>query len=124
MNCLICILLICLDVLTFNYPVASVNDLCADVNRLIPVACIMLQGKHIASEWINCHHHNACCLLLSRNTGVVWDMRCVRLQEMTGKEVEYVFLSRDTTEADLKQRREISSGTAIHLDQVGKAKSH
>jgi len=37
---------------------------------------------------------------------------------MTAKEVEYVSLSRDTTEADLKQRREIASGTALHVDQV------
>jgi len=27
-------------------------------------------------------------------------------------------LSRDTTEMDLKQRREISAGTAYHIDQV------
>lgn len=38
--------------------------------------------------------------------------------EMAGREVEYVSLSRDTTEADLKQRREISSGTAKYFDQV------
>ena len=37
---------------------------------------------------------------------------------MTEKEVEYVSLSRDTTESDLKQRREIISGTAVHVDQV------
>ena len=40
------------------------------------------------------------------------------LQEMTEKEVEYVSLSRDTTESDLKQRREIASGSAVHIDQV------
>jgi len=40
------------------------------------------------------------------------------LQEVTAKEVEYVSLSRDTTESDLKQRREISAGTASHVDQV------
>lgn len=40
------------------------------------------------------------------------------MQEMTEKEVEYVSLSRDTTESDLKQRREITSGTAVHVDQV------
>ena len=39
-------------------------------------------------------------------------------QEMTKKEVEYLSLSRDTTETDLKQRREIKSGTAFHVDQV------
>jgi len=37
---------------------------------------------------------------------------------MTQKEAEYVSLSRDTTESDLKQRREITSGTAVHIDQV------
>ena len=37
---------------------------------------------------------------------------------MTNKEVEYVSLSRDTTESDLKQRREIRQGTAYHIDQV------
>jgi len=38
--------------------------------------------------------------------------------ELTGRELEYVALSRDTTEADLKQRREIQSGTAKYFDQV------
>uniref|UniRef100_A0A3Q2TY78 von Willebrand factor A domain-containing protein 8 n=1 Tax=Fundulus heteroclitus TaxID=8078 RepID=A0A3Q2TY78_FUNHE len=37
--------------------------------------------------------------------------------ELTKREVEYVALSRDTTETDLKQRREIRSGTAFYLDQ-------
>jgi len=40
-------------------------------------------------------------------------------QELTQKEVEYIALSRDTTEADLKQRREIIDGTAHYVDQVG-----
>ena len=38
--------------------------------------------------------------------------------ELMGREVEYVALSRDTTETDLKQRREIVSGTVQHVDQV------
>ena len=38
--------------------------------------------------------------------------------EMTGREFEYVALTRDTTEADLKQRREILGGTAKYFDQV------
>lgn len=38
--------------------------------------------------------------------------------ELTQREVEYVSLSRDTTEADLKQRREITHGTAKYFDQV------
>ena len=38
--------------------------------------------------------------------------------QLINSEVEYVALSRDTTESDLKQRREISSGTAYFEDQV------
>ena len=38
--------------------------------------------------------------------------------ELTGREVEFVSLSRDTTEADLKQRRELRNGTAKFYDQV------
>ena len=37
--------------------------------------------------------------------------------EMTRREMEYVSLSRDTTESDLKQRREILGGTAFYCDQ-------
>ncbi|XP_023930017.1 von Willebrand factor A domain-containing protein 8 [Lingula anatina] len=37
--------------------------------------------------------------------------------ELTNRECEYVSLSRDTTETDLKQRREIRSGTAYYIDQ-------
>lgn len=37
--------------------------------------------------------------------------------ELTKREVEYVSLSRDTTETDIKQRREIVSGTAHYHDQ-------
>lgn len=37
--------------------------------------------------------------------------------ELTGRELEFITLTRDTTEADLKQRREIKSGTAFYHDQ-------
>lgn len=37
--------------------------------------------------------------------------------ELTGREVEFVALSRDTTETDLKQRREIVERSAIFEDQ-------
>ncbi|XP_005100871.1 von Willebrand factor A domain-containing protein 8 [Aplysia californica] len=37
--------------------------------------------------------------------------------QLTKREIEYVSLSRDTTESDLKQRREIESGTASYIDQ-------
>ncbi|XP_041978858.1 von Willebrand factor A domain-containing protein 8 [Aricia agestis] len=45
--------------------------------------------------------------------------RKVALQylELTQRELEYVALSRDTTEADLKQRREIEKSTAKYFDQ-------
>ena len=35
----------------------------------------------------------------------------------TRREMEYVSLTRDTTESDLKQRREIIGGTAVYCDQ-------
>ena len=38
--------------------------------------------------------------------------------ELTQRELEYVALSRDTTESDLKQRREIIEGTAHYIDQA------
>ncbi|KAF5299279.1 hypothetical protein FQA39_LY02452 [Lamprigera yunnana] len=37
--------------------------------------------------------------------------------ELTNRELEYVALSRDTTESDLKQRREIVNGSAQYFDQ-------
>lgn len=37
--------------------------------------------------------------------------------QLTQRELEYVALSRDTTESDLKQRREIINGTAHYIDQ-------
>jgi len=37
--------------------------------------------------------------------------------ELTNREAEYVALTRDTTESDLKQRREIIAGTAHYVDQ-------
>ncbi len=40
------------------------------------------------------------------------------MKELTKREVEYIALTRDTTESDLKQRREIQSGTAYYIDQV------
>ena len=39
-------------------------------------------------------------------------------QKLMQKEVEYVSISRDTTESDLKQRREILDGTAKYIHQV------
>lgn len=41
------------------------------------------------------------------------------MQEITHREYEYLPLTRDTTEADIKQRREIQGGTAFYTDLVG-----
>lgn len=41
----------------------------------------------------------------------------MQFMELTNRELEYVALSRDTTESDLKQRREIQNGTAVYYDQ-------
>ncbi len=38
--------------------------------------------------------------------------------ELVGREVEFVTVSRDTTDADLKQRREIVGGSAVFSDQA------
>lgn len=38
--------------------------------------------------------------------------------ELTCREVEYISLSRDTTESDMKQRREVIHKTATYIDQV------
>lgn len=38
--------------------------------------------------------------------------------QLTQREVEFVSLSRDTTEADLKQRREIINSCATYINQV------
>lgn len=37
--------------------------------------------------------------------------------ELTGREVEYLSLSRDTTESDIKQRRELVGSTSLFFDQ-------
>lgn len=39
--------------------------------------------------------------------------------ELTNREYEYVALSRDTSESDMKQRKEIVQGVAKYFDQVG-----
>ena len=45
----------------------------------------------------------------------------MRFCQLTQREVEYLALSRDTTESDLKQRREIKNGTAYYEDQCAVA---
>lgn len=48
---------------------------------------------------------------LKRNLAMIYAM-------LGQREVEYVALSRDVTDADLKQRREIRNGTAYYVDQA------
>lgn len=43
--------------------------------------------------------------------------------ELTNREHEYIALSRDTTESDIKQRREIVGGAAKYFDQVSRDRS-
>lgn len=44
-------------------------------------------------------------------------MLAMQYLQLTQRELEYVALNRDTTESDLKQRREIEDGTAKYFDQ-------
>lgn len=37
--------------------------------------------------------------------------------ELTNREVEYIAVTRDSTESDLKQRKEIKNGTSVYFDQ-------
>ena len=78
--------------------------------------------------WVGCHlyfgleffFYTADALNSVGLWSAVWSksFSLVTGQELTKREVEYVALSRDTTETDLKQRREIRSGTAFYIDQV------
>ncbi|KAI8646980.1 AAA domain-containing protein [Parasitella parasitica] len=42
----------------------------------------------------------------------------MKYAEMTQREIEYVALSKDVTDADLKQRRELHNGTSFYVDQA------
>lgn len=44
--------------------------------------------------------------------------KALKYAQITQREIEYVAISRDTTEGDLKQRREIINGTAVFVDQA------
>jgi hypothetical protein len=44
--------------------------------------------------------------------------------ELTRRELEYVAITRDTTESDLRQRREIEKGTAHYIDQSAVRNCH
>jgi hypothetical protein len=42
----------------------------------------------------------------------------MRYAQLTNREIEYVPLSKDVTDGDLKQRREIAGGSAFYVDQA------
>ncbi|EDV28824.1 uncharacterized protein TRIADDRAFT_52086 [Trichoplax adhaerens] len=56
-------------------------------------------------------------VFLIGNPGPLRRIIVMQYLELTKSELEYIRLSRDTTESDLKQRREIISGTAHYIDQ-------
>uniref|UniRef100_A0A672TB47 VWFA domain-containing protein n=1 Tax=Sinocyclocheilus grahami TaxID=75366 RepID=A0A672TB47_SINGR len=82
-------------------------------------------GPVLSKEGWKCSAHEV--KLLNTSSGT--DKHCLsssglyRLLLSRFREVEYVALSRDTTETDLKQRREIRSGTAFYIDQASRALS-
>ncbi len=42
----------------------------------------------------------------------------MKFAQLSQQQVEYVCLSKDVTDGDLKQRREITDGSAWYTDQV------
>jgi len=54
-------------------------------------------------------------MLLGESVGTLRSL-AFRFCEVTGREAEHVSISRDTTESDLKQRREIRGGSVVYSD--------
>lgn len=57
-------------------------------------------------------------MFLLGQPGALRRQLAMQFLELTQRELEYIALSRDTTESDLKQRREIKNKAAIYYDQV------
>lgn len=57
------------------------------------------------------------CFLIGSPPGAFRRNLAMSYAELTGREVEYLCLTRDTTEADIKQRREIVSSSVIYENQ-------
>lgn len=66
----------------------------------------MLQKDHLGQD-----------MFLLGRPGPLRRSLAMQFLQLTQRELEYVALSRDTTESDLKQRREIQEGTATYFDQ-------
>ncbi|XP_075158408.1 von Willebrand factor A domain-containing protein c12.2 [Haematobia irritans] len=56
-------------------------------------------------------------MFLLGQPGALRRQLAMQFLELTQRELEYIALSRDTTESDLKQRREIKNKAAIYYDQ-------
>jgi hypothetical protein len=57
-------------------------------------------------------------MFLLGGTGPLRRWLALHFAAITKREIEYVALTRDTTETDLKQRREIiKGGTSVYIDQ-------
>ena len=57
------------------------------------------------------------CFLIGSPPGAFRRNLALSFAELTHREVEYLCLTRDTTEADIKQRKEISNSTVIYANQ-------
>lgn len=57
------------------------------------------------------------CFLIGSPPGAWRRQLAMYYAELTKREVEYLCLTRDTTESDIKQRREITSGSVIYANQ-------
>jgi hypothetical protein len=57
------------------------------------------------------------CFLIGSPPGAFRRNLALSFAELTHREVEYLCLTRDTTEADIKQRKEISNSSVIYANQ-------
>ena len=57
------------------------------------------------------------CFLIGSPPGAWRRQLAMYYAELTKREVEYLCLTRDTTESDIKQRREITAGSVIYANQ-------
>ena len=57
------------------------------------------------------------CFLIGSPPGAFRRNLAMSFAELTHREVEYLCLTRDTTEADIKQRKEINNASVIYANQ-------
>lgn len=103
----------------------SIGDVCIHLRK--PVSPELVPVKYVCGElpqyvlqnlrWIMQKDKLGQDVFLIGSPGPLRRLMAMQYLELTKREVEYIALSRDTTEADLKQRREISAGSAYYVDQ-------